>query len=413
MAQYKKRDNLLPAPGFFSPYPMPPSLPIPPPFFRRRSWPDRRSRHVYTPFVCCLPDRRSAFAGLIAVEESGGSPCWPSSRSSATPPICSSTWGSRSQPPRAAVRPSPRSGIGRPTLRTVPNPESFVMVKRTAGEKDHDEEPLGGHGGMNVVGVASPTKLNKTSFLRRPLSDCTNIVSKELATKREKKSEKKRQYRGRLKAELENSVPDGELAAKRKKKAERKRQYRARKKAELENFVSPSIRSTVTNPTMVLGAIHKPCTMNNQTGSNQTMIAADTQATCDAVEVGNCDPVDVDDESWLHRNNDWRPSPSDGLQNVDNIECVTVDRVGINESQRAKWRDSTQRYRKRKQEQQNSANLASASELKRSRLQSANATLTDEIHEPSVIDLTLTYSPNATMMPDYTHGCKRHSDPTH
>ncbi|TVU39419.1 hypothetical protein EJB05_12837, partial [Eragrostis curvula] len=364
----------------------------------RRSWPDRRSRHVYTPFVCCLPDRRSAFAGLIAVEESGGSPCWPSSRSSATPPICSSTWGSRSQPPRAAVRPSPRSGIGRPTLRTVPNPESFVMVKRTAGEKDHDEEPLGecrntydneelyranrahenylacGHGGMNVVGVASPTKLNKTSSLRRPLSDCTNIVSngknygqvsKELATKREKESEKKRQYRGRLKAELENSVPDGELAAKRKKEAERKRQYRARKKAELEIFVSPSIRSTVTNPTMVLGAIHKPCTMNNQIGSNQTMIAADTQATCDAVEVGNCDP------------------------NVDNIECVTVDRVGINESQRAKWRDSTQRYRKRKQEQQNSANLASASELKRSRLQSANATLTDEIHEPSVEGLEL------------------------
>ncbi|TVU02585.1 hypothetical protein EJB05_51920, partial [Eragrostis curvula] len=158
------------------------------------------------------------------------------------------------------------------------------MVKPKAGEMVHEETPLGecrntggnvfslcarissGHGGMNVVGVASPTKLNKTSSLRRPLSDCTNIakvVDRARGKTTKKKSEKKREYHGRLKAE-ENSVPDGELAVKRKKEAERKCQYRARKKAELENFVSPSIRSTVRNPTMVLGAIDKPYTMNNQ-----------------------------------------------------------------------------------------------------------------------------------------------------
>ncbi|TVU34492.1 hypothetical protein EJB05_16327, partial [Eragrostis curvula] len=83
------------------------------------------------------------------------------------------------------------------------------------GEMVHDETPLGGHGGMNVVGIASPTKLNMTSYLRRPLSDCTNIVSngesygqvsEELAAKAQKETEKKRPYRGRVKADLENSV---------------------------------------------------------------------------------------------------------------------------------------------------------------------------------------------------------------
>ncbi|TVU25540.1 hypothetical protein EJB05_28039, partial [Eragrostis curvula] len=93
------------------------------------------------------------------------------------------------------------------------------------GEMVHDETPLGGHGGMNVVGVASPTKLNMTSYLRRPLSDCTNIVSngesygqvsEELAAKAQKETEKKRPYRGRVKADLENSVRDEELSEKRK-----------------------------------------------------------------------------------------------------------------------------------------------------------------------------------------------------
>ncbi|TVU07281.1 hypothetical protein EJB05_47330, partial [Eragrostis curvula] len=175
-------------------------------------------------------------------------------------------------------------------------------------------------------------------------------VEEELATKRKIAAEKKHQYRARKKAELENSLPtpvrpttltagtNSTLGFGSNTTTPFVLSY-----SSLLNYCSEHIdieaqamRDTITNPALGSGSIVNPFSQNDQKRVT--------------INQGDYAAVDDGDDSWLHRNEDWCPAPSGGVRQDENIECVTADSVELNETQRSRWRASSQRYRKRKKE---------------------------------------------------------------
>ncbi|TVU09067.1 hypothetical protein EJB05_42507, partial [Eragrostis curvula] len=201
------------------------------------------------------------------------------------------------------------------------------MNKRKAGAFDDECTPLGDcanidkngtRRGMHEVGVATPGKPAKKPFVRRPLADCTNVLSSD-----------------------------------------------------------PTTLSTVMNPTLGLGSNTTTPSLYSQKSAPVSNPTAD--ATTDTVTnptLGSAsivDPyVDGDDNSWLQRNADWCPAPSCVIQEDVGDELaakrklvaekkhryrtrkraelenslLTPDEPGIPEDcQRSAWCDNSQRYR--------------------------------------------------------------------
>ncbi|TVU51166.1 hypothetical protein EJB05_02574, partial [Eragrostis curvula] len=229
----------------------------------------------------------------------------------------------------------------------------------------------------------------------------------ELAAKRKKEAERKHKYRARKKDKAENSVPKptisvathgptiingkkdgGQIAQKRAHGKERVNRFHERQKAtkELEKLkdshgydssekdnqqgalntgpivapdsmsnqrstpvslhIDPTPLSSISNPKFGLVSTVEPASTNNQsywrstypTGSRQkpmTTIDPDTQSAC----------VDDEDDSWLHRDTEWKSQPDVAMQNSDETVHVIANCVEIDELQRSRRRDNSQQKR--------------------------------------------------------------------
>ncbi|TVU24835.1 hypothetical protein EJB05_27295, partial [Eragrostis curvula] len=223
-----------------------------------------------------------------------------------------------------------------------------IMNKRKAGAFNNECTPLGNctnidkngtRRGMHEVGVAKPGKPAKKPFVRRPLADCTNVLSfdpkkcqvgEEITAKRRFEAERKHQYRARKKAELENSLPT------------------PKRESPVATEADPTTLSTVMNPTLGLGSNTTTPSLYSQRSapvSNPTADAmTDTVTNPTMGSASIVDPyVDGDDDSWLQRNADWCPAPSYVIQEdvgdeLRNVNWWQKRSVGIAHGKGPNWK---------------------------------------------------------------------------